>query len=259
MAILTDTEKEMNKDLITHDAYCEALQKSWDIECDEKSCFPEVIYEWIHKKCMELGVPFHYIAYPLITAVSYSVGVSFVQVSKKWREPVIIYSLVSGRSGTNKSGSLAIMQEVVEALYYEDKSKQHIFDSGTMEGLMSTLKNNDGSLLCAVDEFSTFLDAMDKNTNGQSERFRYLSLWSGSCWRKNTKQAGLIEIKNPRFNFTGFNQNFFLINISPGAIPNIITSSYMWSRLCNSEVILLPIKIRVVSWSVSVAGGGRKG
>ena len=68
-------------------------------------------------------------------------------------------------------------------------------------------------MLCAVDEFSTFLDSLDKNSNGQCERSRYLSLWSGCSWRKNTKQAGLIEIENPRFQFTGFNQNFFLINL----------------------------------------------
>ena len=48
-------------------------------------------------------------------------------------------------------------------------------------------------------------------------------------------------------------------SISPGAIPNIITSSDMWSRFCNSEVILLPIKIKVVSWSVPGAEGGREG
>ena len=47
--------------------------------------------------------------------------------------------------------------------------------------------------------------------------------------------------------------------VSPGAIPNIITSSDMWSRFRNSEVILLPFKIEVVSWSVPGAGGGGKG
>ena len=69
--------------------------------------------------------------------------------------------------------------------------RQHVYDSGTMEGLMSVLKENDGSVYCAVDEFTTFLDAMDKNSNGHGERFRYLSIWSGSIWSKRTKQGGL--------------------------------------------------------------------
>ena len=38
-------------------------------------------------------------------------------------------------------------------------------------------------------------------------------IWSGATWSKNTKNSGLVEIKNPRFHFTGFNQNFFLINL----------------------------------------------
>ena len=86
-----------------------------------------------------------------------------------------MYVLVSGRSGTNKTS----------------------FDSGTIDGLLSTLETNNGCVLCAVDEFNTFMDGIDRNSNGNVERSRYLSLWSGCTWSKKTKHGGLCEIEHP--------------------------------------------------------------
>ena len=197
---------------ITYEEYCTALNNSWQVEMNENNWFPRDATTWVKKKCCELGSPFPYVAMPLISCVTYSLGKSVVQVSKRWKEPVIIYSLVSGRSGTNKTGSLFTIEDVMESLVKNDE-RQHVFNTGTMEGLMSTLQENNGSVLCAVDEFSTFLDNLDKNSNGNAERSRYLSLWSGATWSKKTKNGGLVQIKDPRFNFTGFNQNFFLINL----------------------------------------------
>ena len=199
---------------LCHDEYCTALKACWNVSMNSENWFCEEITEWLEKKCAELGVPFPYVAYPFLSTVAYALGVSHVRVSSKWKEPVILYTLVSGRSGTNKSGSLATIQSVLDSIYDDKKfeGKQILYDSGTMEGLMAALKSNN-SVLCAIDEFSTFLDSLDKNSTGQCEKSRYLSLWLGCSWRKNTKQAGLIEIESPRFQFTGFNQNFFLINL----------------------------------------------
>ena len=56
----------------------------------------------------------------------------------------------------------------------------------------------------------SFLDSIDKNSNGNAERSGYLSLWSGSPWSKKTKHGGQVSIDNPRFQFVGFNQNYVL-------------------------------------------------
>lgn len=174
-------------------------------------CFPQPVTEWINRKCRGLGVPFQYLAYPLMTGVSYCLGESYVEVFKGYREPVILYSIVSGRSGTNKSGSLSKINKFMHALPKEG-DEQHVYDVGSMEGLMAALKDNQGSVYCAVDELKSFLDLMDKN-GGHAERCRYLSLWSGLDWSKRTKGTGICEITNPRFNFTSFNQNYFLIDL----------------------------------------------
>ena len=93
---------------------------------------------------------------------------------------------------------------------------------------MSQLIENNGSLLSTVDEFTTYLDSLDKNTNGNAERARYLSLWSGSNWSKRTKNGGLEEIVNPRYNFTGFNQNYYLVNLIEIAINMMVFYQDSW-------------------------------
>ena len=195
---------------ISEELYEKALKSSWNVIFDQDNLFPSKITEWIKKKSIELGVPFMYLAYPLLSASAHSLGKSVVEVTQTYKEPIIIYSLVSGRSGTNKSGSLSLIKKIVDSL---PTAKVTTFDSGTLEGLLSALIQNNGSLLSMVDEFTTFLDSLDKNTNGNAERARYLSLWSGSDWSKQTKNGGLEIIRNPRYNFTGYNQNYFLINL----------------------------------------------
>ena len=195
---------------ISQEVYEKALKESWKVTIDLENIFPDAIKNYLMKKSIELGVPFMYIAYPFLTGISHTLGRSVVEVTSTYLEPVILYTLVSGRSGTNKSGSLSLIKRFIDSLPTE---KVTTFDSGTLEGLLSALIQNDGCLLSMVDEFTTFLDSLDKNTNGNAERARYLSLWSGSDWSKRTKNGGLECINSPRYNFTGFNQNYFLINL----------------------------------------------
>ena len=193
---------------ISNEVYKDCLEACWNVTLDIENVFPPKICEWVNVTSTKLGVPCVYVAYPFISAVAYMLGVSEVQVCESYREPVIIYSLVSGRSGTNKSGSLSVIRKLIEAT-----CQKKLFGTGTMEGIMVQLRENDGSLLSMVDEFCTFVDSLDKNANGNSERSRYLSLRLGVHWAKRTKNNGLEEISNPRFHLCGFNQNYFLINM----------------------------------------------
>ena len=199
-----------SKNLIEDHTYRKALENSWNVPINENEIFPENILCWLVKKSNELGVPVSYLTYPLMTSIAYCLGGSSVRVTETYTEPVILYCLVSGRSGTNKSGSLSLMKDMLCSV---NMATEHVFDTGTMEGLMGTMKSNGGSVLCAVDEFAIFLDAMDKNSNGNAEKCRYLSLWSGIEWSKKTKHGGLDLIKNPRFQFIAYNQNYFLMNL----------------------------------------------
>ena len=223
----------MNSD-ISKEQYRTCLKNCWAIPIDSRNWFPEVIDEWVEKKITELGVPYPYIAFPLITAVAYCMGESYVTVHPKYHEAVIIYSLVAGRSGTNKTASLALFSNIVKNLIFENDEEhtdhQHIYDSGTMAGLLSTLVGNNGKVLASVDEFSSFIDAMDKNTKNKDDKTRYLSLHSGASWTQKLKNS-LDHIENPRFHFMSFIQNFPLNNLvmkenhSEGFLPRFIIAT----------------------------------
>ena len=57
-----------------------------------QNIFPPKVCEWVNVTSTKLGVPCVYVAYPFISAVAYMLGVSEVQVSESYSEPVIIYS-----------------------------------------------------------------------------------------------------------------------------------------------------------------------
>ena len=96
---------------------------------------------------------------------------------------------------------------------------------------MKALIQIDGCMFAAIDEFSTFVDAIDERGGGNADRSRYLSLWSGVSWKKKTKTAGLESVENPRFQFTSFLQNFFLMdmivnrNQFDGFLPRFIVAT----------------------------------
>jgi len=77
---------------------------------------------------------------------------------------------------------------------------------------MKTLNENNGTIMGIYDEFSTFLDNLDKGTTGASEKGRYLSLFSAVDWSKKTKSAGSLNIKDPRFCMVSFTQPYYAYN-----------------------------------------------
>ena len=117
------------KEVITRELYEQALKKSWSIELDEEMSFAPPIYQWIQKKATQLGVPSTYISLPMLSAVAFTLGESYVKVCDSYVEPIIIYSLIAGRSGTNKSGSLSIITDMINKLPTE-ANRSNLFDTG---------------------------------------------------------------------------------------------------------------------------------
>ena len=107
--------------------------------------------------------------------------------------------------------------------------ESHTFDSGTLEGLMQSMRINNGSTLACHDEFATFFDGFDKGTSGSSERSRYLSLYSGTSWSKKTKTSGNLELFDPRLSIMSFTQPFYAVqfarnNLSDGFYRRFLIS-----------------------------------
>jgi hypothetical protein len=97
---------------------------------------------------------------------------------------------------------------------HNEFGQEHIFESGTLEGLMKAMSENNGTSLGIYDEFATFLDGLDKGANSTFERSRYLSLFNGSTWSKKTKTSGSLILKDPRFNLLSFTQPYSLISFA---------------------------------------------
>ena len=118
------------KEVITKELYQDALMRTWSVELDVLNTFPAPICNWTRKKAVQLGVPYTYIGFPLLSAVAYTLGGSNVTVSESHIEPIIIYSLlVAGRSGTNTSGCLTLISNLVRNLPSEP-NKSNLFDTG---------------------------------------------------------------------------------------------------------------------------------
>ena len=181
--------------------------------------FPSSIYEWIKHQATILGVPESYISIPLLVSVAYCSQHTTVNVADMHVEPLILYALVCGRSGTNKSRSLQIILDLLNELDC-DTDGSHTFDSGTLEGLMQSMRQNKGCIMACHDEFSTFNDGLDKGSSGSSEKSRYLSLYSGSSWSKKTKTSGNVEVKDPRLNMFAFTQPYYAAQFARGNLSD---------------------------------------
>ena len=122
---------------------------------------------------------------------------------------MILYGLVVGRSGTNKSASLKKIIDLVDDIDNKSGNLPHTFESGTLERLMKSMRENDGCVLAVHDEFAAFNDSLDKGCSGSSEKARYLSLYSGTNWSKKTKTNGNTDMIDPRFNLIAYTQPYY--------------------------------------------------
>lgn len=161
--------------------YKSALQEAWKVNNECKNWFPTQISEWVSYHATILGVPETYIAVPLLIALSYCSQHTFVKMDFH-TEPTLLYGLVVGRSGTNKSASLQLITDIVNGIQNKNANADHLFDSGTLDGLMQCLRLNGDCMMGCHDEFASFNDNLDKGTSGSSERARYLSLYSATAW-----------------------------------------------------------------------------
>lgn len=116
--------------------------------------------------------------------------------------------------GTNKSASLRRIVKELEKVP-NGNFESHLFESGTMEGLMKSMTQNNGSLMGVYDEFSTLIDNIDKGSTGSIEKGRYISLYSAVDWSKKTKSAGNMLVKDPgRLNMISYTQPFYATNFA---------------------------------------------
>ena len=129
---------------------------------------PSEAYTWVKREATIHGVPEQYIAVPLIAAIGHLSEHTKVQVNQHHSEPTSTFSIVAGRSGTNKSVSLGRIASMVA----------DIFDSGTIDGLAKSFQyvDNNRSVISINDKFSNFVESLDNGSKKSNEKSRILTL-----------------------------------------------------------------------------------
>ena len=193
-----------------------------DILMDIEEWLPIEIASWVNFHSKRLGVPKTYVVMPLLITVTYLSKVNY-KIFHNDRdmdihtEPIILYSMVVGESGTNKSPCLNLFLELLDAIP-NSFNAEHTYETGTIDGLMKTMSLNNGCAIGLYDEISTFNDGLDKHTSSSFDRSIYLSLYNGKKFKKDTKNSGDVNIPDPRFSLFIFSQEHpvhdFIVNNS---------------------------------------------
>ena len=76
------------------------------------------------------------------------------------------------------------------------------------------MRENNGCIICANDEFANFYESLEKGSTSNFEKSRFLSLYSCTSWAKKTKSNGSYQMDDPRFNFVSFTQPFYATNFA---------------------------------------------
>ena len=192
----------MSKVTLTESAHVQnVIDECWKEPQSTSDWLPAEISLWTHEFHRIFAVPEHYLAVPILTIASHLSMHANVRVDEHHQEPILLYSLIGGGSGTNKTGALSIFNDMLDKIRSPLK-----FDTGSNDGLMLALQQNKGSVISTNDEFQNLLDNINTNS-GNLERSRVLSLYNAKTWSKVTKTYGHVIVEDPRFTILGFTQN----------------------------------------------------
>ena len=89
----------MTKISIDEAEYRSILKNAWKVDFEVNKALPNETSAWVKYHSTVLGVPETYIVWPLLAAASYCAQHSFVNVNDLHQEPILLYTLVAGRSG----------------------------------------------------------------------------------------------------------------------------------------------------------------
>ena len=206
-----------------------------------------------------VGVPPEFILFPLITAAASFLGTNaFVEINEEWKEPSIIWFILAARKGEKKTAALKRVRKPIEDIEKEvrdqwrlDADNDHstpppqlIVDYFSFEELHVILSRNNGQVLGAFDEMSSFYGQLDlfKHTGSTLDRKTLLSLNSGSSWSRNFRNySGTID--KTAFNLTGFIQPAYAFQMLNSPDYDGLNDRQLFDFPPEREVFLKDLKV----------------
>lgn len=241
----------LKEDMYSHSLSVEGRLEKFCNETDFPiDCYPPMIQDIIIGLRESMGFPIDYSGVAMLAAASTAIGISTrIQNFDNWLEPCIIFAVIVGQPGTNKSHPLSAIlkplfdidkanyeQYKVEYAEYERKIQQSsgkksedgsddlkrpvrrqlIVDDVTIEALLQIIDENPRGVCLYNDEFSSFLENMDRYTHGSSEQ-TYLSMFNCKPISKNRKgDKCSLRINMPFLNITGTIQLGIITDLMEG-------------------------------------------
>ena len=161
-------------------------------------------------------------------------------------EPLVLYGVICGESGSNKSACLNVFSKLVDKIpNYNGPKVEHTLDTFTLDGLMSAMLKNNECAIGLFDEMSTFDDSLDKGSNKSFDRSRFLTLFGAGKWKKSTMTSGERVLTDPRFNMASFTQPHYLHQFADNNAKNGFFARFLVS-LPEERFIEIDEKIKFI-------------
>ncbi len=210
----------------------EALEHTIPAVSLDFSVFSKPIQDLILKIAEAYSINPEPVAVSMLSILSAAIG-NTVRVSPKegWEEPVFIWSMITGDSGSGKTPFASMLLKPVYVLQgqarqllsqgtgaaFDEQNKlelqpQYLVSDTTIEALSVVLNNNPRGVIAYFDELAGFIKSHDKYSRG-NDRQKYLELWSCQPWQVNRIGRASIYVKDTGLSIGG--------GIQLSIIPNV--------------------------------------
>lgn len=236
--------------------------------------FPQPIQDIIAATNESLKFPIDFIGLSMLYAISVSIGNTFrIEVKKGWTENGVIYVILVGPPGTNKSHPLSFALKPLQEAdsreykrYTESKKefdkimamskserksagveeveepvwKQNLISDATPEALAHAHKLNPRGIGAYHDEAASWTKNFNRYNSGSEEQF-WLSNWSGKPITINRKTAGNTHIPFPFIDVIG--------TIQPGILKDFASSNRVNNGFLDRILYAFPATLKKEYWS----------
>jgi len=236
--------------------------------------FPKLFQEIIMatKECLKFPVDFTCLS--MLYTISVAIGNTFrIEVKKGWTEIAVIYAILIGPPGTNKSHPLTFALKPLqdadsrEFKRYNDSKKefdkimamsknerksagvedpeepvwkQNLISDATPEALAHAHKLNPRGIGAYHDEIASWTKNFNRYNSGSEEQF-WLSNWSGKPITINRKTAGNTHIPFPFIDVIG--------TIQPGILKDFASSNRVNNGFLDRILYAFPSSLKKEYWS----------
>jgi hypothetical protein len=164
---------------------------------------PEKLHELILQGARSFSIPVDVVYLVVLNILATSIGGS-IRVSPKrdWLEPIILWVILIGRSGSGKSPFLNFFLKPLREIQRSNTDQAVIITDTTIEALAEALKSNPKGVMLFKDEFAGFFKTHNQYRKGDDTE-KYLELWNGSDLNIRRKSVGNIYVNSPICNLLG--------------------------------------------------------